>query len=114
MSLTAAFSLAFSALASMFKLPWSIPGISCEPEPCSSGKLEPTGGALWPGIAASKIVTVKIAPATIPAWISKRTAELRTDMTRSPLTFLPEVFPALSYLTMLRSRLRNDFTSFAK
>jgi hypothetical protein len=39
-----------------------------------------TAGVLWPGMAASKIETAKIAPTTIPACTNRPTAELRTDI----------------------------------
>jgi hypothetical protein len=49
-------------------------------------------GALWPGIAASKIVTAKTAPTTIAARTSTRTAELRADMKTFSSSLLAESF----------------------
>jgi hypothetical protein len=53
----------------------------CEAALCSWDRLTvSTAGALWPGMAASKIETAKIAPTRIPAWTNRLTAELRTDI----------------------------------
>jgi hypothetical protein len=82
MSLMAAVSLALSSsLMSVLIEPRGMLGTGCEAALCCCGWLAvATDGALWPGMAASKIVTAKIAPTTIAVWTNRLTAELQTDI----------------------------------
>jgi len=58
-------------------------------------------GALWPGIAASKIVTAKTAPTTIAARTSTRIAELRAYMKTFSSSLLAESSPLALVLKAL-------------
>src|SRR5260370_25099400 len=76
-----AVSWAFSSLAFVLIEPRGMLATGCEAALCSWDRLTvSTAGVLWPGMAASKIATAKIAPTTIPAWTNRLTAELRTDI----------------------------------
>src|SRR5260370_28851346 len=81
MSLAGAASLAFASLAFVLIEPRGMLATGCEAALCSWDRLTvSTAGVLWPGMAASRIETAKIAPTTIPAWTNRLTAELRTDI----------------------------------
>src|ERR1700745_2832065 len=79
LSLIAAVLLVLSSLLSVRVDPPGRLGAGCAAALCCWLTVA-TAGAVCPGMAASKMVTVKIAPTTIAACANKLTAELRTDI----------------------------------